>query len=172
MAEAGLSQGFKLPIMVRARTMAHAQVLQAQLKSIGVQLEFQQFDTPTRLARQKSWDFDSDLRGEGAALDPENTFRYYYSKIGFRNYSGYNNPEYDRMYERALVEQDVQKRKQLYTAMMRFLQRDVPEIFLNSAYRYIGLRENVRGFEPDLAGMQTYSDGGLDSTWIERPYER
>jgi peptide/nickel transport system substrate-binding protein len=169
MAEAGQSQGFTLPMMVRARTMPTAQVLQAQLKMIGIRLEFEQMDTPTRLARQRKWEFDSDLRGEGYPLDPENTFRYYYSKIGFRNYSGYNNPEYDQMYEKALVEQDFKKRKQLYLAMMRLLQRDVPEMFLNTSYRYVGLRESVKGFEPDVAGMNTYSDGGIDSTWIDRP---
>lgn len=168
LTEAGLSQGFTVPFMVSPKYLSTAQVMQAQLKPAGIQLEFDQVDDATRLQRESKADFSMDLAGMGYPLDPDRFFLYFYSKTGTRNFSGYNSPEFDRLYEKALVEQDFPKRKQLYTDMTRLIQRDVPEMVILSANRYFGWRDHIKGFEPNLAALTIYSGGGMETTWIEK----
>jgi peptide/nickel transport system substrate-binding protein len=169
LAEAGLARGFKLPIMVSPKYLSTAQVLQSQLKTIGIQLEFQPVDDATRLARENRAEFDSDLRGMGYMLDPDRYFTYFYSRAGRRNFTGYNNPKVDRLYEGAQVEPDFQKRRQMYAEITRTVQRDVPEILLWSGHRFIGWRDNVKGFEPNPAAVTIYDGGGLETTWMDKP---
>jgi peptide/nickel transport system substrate-binding protein len=169
LAEAGFAQGFTIPLVLSTKYLPTAQVMQAQLKPIGVQLEFEQVDDPTRLTRQTKADFTSTLTGLGYPVDPDHYAIYFYSKAGVRNRSGYGDPEFDRLYEKALVEQDFSKRKLVYTEMMRMLQRDVPEMVLWSSHRYFGWRDQVKGFDPNIAAVTLYQGGGLETTWIDRP---
>jgi peptide/nickel transport system substrate-binding protein len=169
LAEAGFPQGLTIQITVAPKYLSTAQVMQGQLKSIGVHLEFFQVDDSTRLAREYKGEFVMDLRGMGYPNDPDRFFLYFYSKAGSRNFSGYKNPEFDRLFELGEVEQNFQKRKLIYTDMMRMIQRDVPEMVLWSGYRYFGWRDHVKGFEPNFAAVTTYSGGGLETTWIDKP---
>jgi peptide/nickel transport system substrate-binding protein len=169
LTEAGFPQGFAVPVLASQKYVPTAQIIQAQLKPLGIHLEFQQVDDATRLARENKADFDTDLRGMGYPMDPDRYFIYFYSKTGTRNFTGYNNAEFDRLYERAQVEQDFQKRKQMYTEMLKMIQRDVPEILLWSGHRFIGWRDHVKGFEPNPAAVTLYHGGGLETTWIDSP---
>lgn len=169
LAEAGFPQGVKVPIIVAPKYLSNAQILQSQLKAIGVQLEFQQMDDATRLSRENKHEFDLDLRGMGYPLDPDRYFIYFYSKSGTRHFTGYTNPEFDQLYEKAQVETDFQKRKAMYTEMQRMVQRDVPEMLLWSGYRFFGWRDYVKGFAVNPAAIPIYDGGGIEATWIDKP---
>lgn len=169
LAEAGFPRGLSIPVIVVPYTSTTAQVVQAQLRSVGIQLEFEQLDVASELPRQRKGEFDLDFSGLGYPIDPDRQFTTFYSQNSARNYTGYSNPDYDRLYERALVEPDFQKRKLLYTEMMRMIQRDVPEILLWSGHRFIGWRDNIKGFDVNPAAVTMYQGGGLETTWIDRP---
>ena len=40
-------------------------------------------------------------------------------------------------------------RKQLYDQVLEAMAREVPQVYVGTAYRYIGLRKNVSGFIMD-----------------------
>jgi peptide/nickel transport system substrate-binding protein len=168
LAEAGFAQGFTIPMVLSTKYLSTGQLLQSQLRRIGIQVDFEQVDDPTRLTRQTKADFITTLTGLGYPVDPDHYAIYFYTKAGVRNRTGYSDPEYDRQYERAIVEQDFSKRKVLYTEMMRILQRDVPEIVLWSSHRYFGWRDHVKGFVPSVAAVTLYHGGGLETTWMDQ----
>jgi peptide/nickel transport system substrate-binding protein len=63
--------------------------------------------------------------------DPETFLCMFYSKNPPPpNYTRFNNPEYDYLYEAAIQESDVEKRIELYQKMDRLLVEEAPVIFL------------------------------------------
>jgi peptide/nickel transport system substrate-binding protein len=168
LAEAGLPQGISLPILVSPKYLSTAQVMQTQLKAVGINLDFQQMDDATRLARTNSADFTMDLRGVGFPLDPHQALSMFYSKLGRRNTSGYVNPEFDRRYEQAQVEQSFRKRRELYGEATKLVVKDVPAILLWSSDSFVGWRDHVQGFDLNIVRIPVYEGGGIEHTWLAK----
>lgn len=64
--------------------------------------------------------------------DPEEYYSLFYSKSTEDvNLTGYASPEFDALFESSLVEQDPEKRNDLFLAMEALLRRDAPVIYLS-----------------------------------------
>jgi peptide/nickel transport system substrate-binding protein len=105
----------------------------------------------------------------GGRPDPDQV--YYadvYSKSS-NNDSGYSNPEVDQLLERARVVIDPKERKKLYAEVVKFLQRDVPEIYLYLGPKFLGVSPRVKNFS--TAGLEerlVFIGGGLPYTYVEQ----
>lgn len=64
-----------------------------------------------------------------------------------RNYSRYNNPEYDKLADAQAVEVDVEKRKEILKQCQELLARDLPFITLYVTSQVVGVRGNLKGLE-------------------------
>jgi peptide/nickel transport system substrate-binding protein len=163
---AGFPQGLALPILVSPKYLSTAQVLQTQLKAVGIKLDFQLVDDATRVSQTDKGEFAMMLRGQGFPLDPNRDLDMFYSKA--RNPSGYSNPDFDRLYEQGRVERDFQKRKQIYREAMRLVIREVPSILIWGSDSFVGWRDRVKGFDLNIARIPIYDGGGIESTRIEK----
>ena len=169
LAEAGYSEGLKVKVAVfPGPDMDLLTVLKDQLKKVGITLEFDVMDAGAYTKVRQLKQFTLRIGGMGGRVDPD---QVYYADMHSRssnNDSGYSNPEVDRMLETAREILDFKERKRLYTNVVQFIQRDVPEIYLSMGPTLIGVRPGVKGFS--TAGLEervSYIGGGLAYTWVD-----
>ncbi len=125
LAEAGVSDlTLNLVALTDSTTQAIAQIIQANLAEAGITVEIQ----PTEDAAY--WALGDKTAGEdykslelvlmnfAGGIDPsENLVWFRPDQIGIYNWSFFDSPEFETLYQQGLVEQDEAKRKAIYNQM-------------------------------------------------------
>jgi peptide/nickel transport system substrate-binding protein len=111
-----------------------AQVLQQQLRSVGIELDVRSFEFATFYSDISKGVFQMyTLRWIGGNEDPD-IFRYAYQTASFppkgANRGHYSNPELDRLINDALSTDDEAARRRDYAEVQQILARDLPSINL------------------------------------------
>ena len=169
--EAGHTKGLQISSPVYPDDIQEATVIQADLKKIGIDIQWQMTDYAGQKAREEKLDFTMVLGGGPVTPDPH---LFYYARFhskGDLHSKGvvtYTTPQMDQLLDSQLVVTDPIKRKQIYTEVVRFIQRDVPCLFLGTNPLVFGTRAQIRGFEPTLNRRLAYVNGGIAFTWIEK----
>jgi peptide/nickel transport system substrate-binding protein len=172
LAQAGIAPGTKLTHTVGqvANLVPAAQVLQAQLTRIGLDLQLEVLDWPAYIKRQRALDFTSTNTNFFPKVDPDDAYyRYYHGKGGANELSGgYANPAADKLLEEGEATVDQVKRAEAYRRLVEIIQDDVPVVITALGDGAVGWRTAVKGFEPHIIGLLAYPGGGLQSTWLDR----
>ncbi|HLQ61466.1 MAG TPA: peptide ABC transporter substrate-binding protein, partial [Candidatus Acidoferrales bacterium] len=140
------------------------QVLIDEWHQIGVELEIKNvpssvlFGSWSQNAPRKRGNFDINMYASTPDPDPQATIagRFHSKNIprpenngaGF-NYYRYSNPEVDRLIDQAGATIDVEKRKQLYSQILRDLEDDHIGVWLYNRGSIDAFRTNVGGYKPD-----------------------
>ncbi len=140
------------------------QVLIDEWHQIGVELEIKNvpssvlFGSWSQNAPRKRGNFDVNMYASTPDPDPQATIagRFHSKNIprpenngaGF-NYYRYSNPEVDRLIDQAGATIDVEKRKQLYSQILRDLEDDHIGVWLYNRGSIDAFRTNVGGYKPD-----------------------
>lgn len=168
--EAGYKEGFKIKVPVYpGPDMELTTIVKDQLKRVGIDMELDVMDWAAHTKVRNNRQFTLYSAGMGGRPDPDQV--YYadvYSK-STNNDSGYSNPEVDQLLEKARVVIDPKERKKLYAEVVKFLQRDVPEIYLYLGPKFLGVSPRVKGFS--TAGLEerlVFMGGGLPYTYVEQ----
>jgi peptide/nickel transport system substrate-binding protein len=144
-------------------------LLKDQLKKDGIELEHDVMDWAAHTKIRRELQYTLYSAGMGLRSDPNQI--YYadmYSKSR-QNGSGYNNPEVDRLLDKANEVYDPKERKQLYTEVVKYIQRDVPEIYLYLGDKFLGVQPQVKNFSTGgLEERVQYMGGGLPYTWLDK----
>ena len=136
---------------------AVAQQLAQQLKDIGILLQVQYVDVPGFFADVlKNRRFEAAMYAWVAGIDPENS-RLWHSKYipgranGFdgQNYSGWRNPEIDKLTEQGKMTVDMEQRKQIYYRMQEVLVQEVPVIPLYYRATIDVVKNNIANYRPN-----------------------
>ncbi|GAA3290177.1 ABC transporter substrate-binding protein [Arthrobacter citreus] len=133
-------------------TLRYAQALQAAVAEGGFDLTIQPVEYSTLLDVQTRGDFDSLQLGWSGRIDPHGNMSNFLKTGGGNNYSGYSNPEVDRMLTEAAQTNDMQARARLYGEVVKQVQVDNPILYL---YRV----RSLTGYTDNVAGIATYPDG-------------
>jgi peptide/nickel transport system substrate-binding protein len=172
LAEAGLARGTKLTHTVgqTANLVPAAQVLQAQITRIGIDLQLEVMDWPAYIKRQRAMDFTSTNTNFFPKVDPDDAYyRYFHSKGGANELSGgYANPAADKLLEEGEATVDPGKRAEAYRRLVELIQDEVPVVTTGLGDAAVGWRTPVKGFEPHIIGLLAYPGGGLPSVWLDR----
>lgn len=135
LAEAGYPNGFDVVFSMQgsATYMKPAEVVQDQLRKIGINVTFDKMERAAYLEDVGGKrNFVASLRMINATVrdaDSVLTRRFHSSMLGGgNNYSGYSNPEVDKLIEEARKVSDNKKRIELYTKAYEILREDVPLI--------------------------------------------
>jgi len=151
--EAGYPNGFDLGKMVTSTIyLSSAELLQQQLKKIGIKFEIQIVDHPTMHKMIRS-DVNA-LIPYGAARFPiadEYLFQFYHSNsivgrpTGITNFSHYGEviPGVDDLIDAASVEPDSEKQKQLWIRAQQKIMQDLPSYSLRVTYVLFARRNNI-----------------------------
>jgi peptide/nickel transport system substrate-binding protein len=172
LAEAGIAKGMKLTHTVGsvANLVPAAQVFQAQLTRIGIDLQLEVLDWPAYIKRQRALDFTSTNTNFFPKVDPDDAYyRYFHSKGGANELSGgYANPAADKLLEEGEATVDPGKRAEAYRRFVELLEDEVPVVTTGLGDAAAGWRTGVKGFEPHIIGLLAYPGGGLPNVWLDR----
>ena len=131
------------------------EVLQQQLKEVGIQMEIRTFEWGTFYSDIKSGNFQLySLRWVGIQ-DPDIYYDLFHSTsvppLG-ANRGHYSNPEIDQLVEEGRVTLDTEKRKNIYQKIQKIISEDLPYINLWTFSNVTVLKKGLLGFIPDPSG--------------------
>ena len=159
MKEAGYPDGFDLGDMVTSPIYLNsAELLQSQLKKIGIQFTIKMVDHPTmhKMIRKDV----NPVIPYGCARFPvadEMLTQFYHSKsivgtpTGITNFSHYGQviPGVDDLLDKARVEPNLEKQISMWQEAQKKILRDVPAYPLRVSYVLLARKKNVDlGYEP------------------------
>jgi len=147
----GRDKPLAIPLSARNRSVDRdpALVLLSQLKEIYIDAELQLVETPQWYPKIMRKDYAVGLStSENSLDDPDQTFYEKYACGASHNYSGYCNPELDKLIDAQSMEADPERRKQLVWGIERKLAKDgtAPVIFYGRFATF--WRPQVRGLTP------------------------
>lgn len=155
MAEAGYPKGFDVVFSMQgsATYMKPAEVMQDQLRKIGIRVTFDKMERATYLDQVAGKrQFAASLRMINAVVrdaDYVLTRRVHSSMIGGgNNYAGYSNPEVDALIDKARVTVDPKERLALYTQVYTILKEDVPLIPIYTDRQQMFFSSKLKGVYP------------------------
>lgn len=127
-----------------------AQIIQSNLKELGIELIIEPVEWATYLERSAMGEHELLLGGWFPGTNDSDIVLYplYHSnaKGSAGNRSFYSNPEYDKLVEMGRQETDVEKRAELYREAQAILEEDLPIIPLLRKNEVIGMRKDISGF--------------------------
>ncbi len=164
--EAGFDKGFKVPCLVLAgnvNEISIATALQQMWASVGVTFDIEQVDNATRTARYRDGDFSMRL-GDWTddIADPNEIASYfgYFPNIESQH-SGWNNAEFNKLFEASQLELDAKKRADQY-ARMQEIYRGGPTLALYESPYPVVLKKGVTGFLQIPLGNNIFSGASIE----------
>jgi len=175
LSEAGYPDGFEFELDVVDAHRARAEIYQAMLSAVGINAKIRTW--PTASSMREAWmqaknrpveeQRDAMLTDWGnASLDPFDImipkFHSDASGLGRGNYSGYSNPEVDRLLESTLTSSSDEERKAAFLKAQEIIHADVPMVFEFVAHEIYGVRTRVKNFQPSPDGRLHLTDVDLE----------
>ena len=167
LAEAGYPQGFATRIVTSPTYeggVAVAQVIQEQLRAIGIAATLDTIEWGTYINRWVARDFDTMIELRGGDPDPDRfLYRTFHSTGGVNNFL-FRDRDIDLLLERGRVNVDAERRKVVYAELEKALIEAAPAIFLYTPMETQVLQGYVRGFKIIGNGALYY----LEEASVER----
>ncbi len=171
MQKLGYGPDKRLKLKVGARGISlykdPAVILLGQLKEIYVDAELDIIETSQWFARVARKDYTVGLNTTGNGVDdPDQNFFENFSCKSERNYTGYCNPEIDKLFEVQSAEPDIDKRRKLVWEIDRKLLEDGarPVVMWNRAA--ICMQPYVKGYVPQVNSV--YNGFRFEDVWLDR----
>lgn len=157
MAEAGKADGFSATVIVATgeppTAASEAQVLQAQLKEIGINLDIKMMELNVYVDTWLKGDFDMAVALNGGRSDPYTMYNRYWTKAGnLQKVANYIDDTLDSLMQQGRVETDLAKRKVIFAEFEKHLTEMAPWIWLYTGYTYTGQQKTVDGFVSSPTG--------------------
>jgi peptide/nickel transport system substrate-binding protein len=170
MEKLGYGPGKRLPITVSTRNLAPyrdpAVIMIDQLKEVYIDGELNPIDTTQWYPMLMRKDYKVALNvTETEVDDPDPVLHENYVCGAQRNYTGYCNPEVDKLVERQSTESDIEKRKRLVWEIERKLAED-------DARPILFYLQNANCWRPQLKGLMTmansiYNSWRFEDLWLD-----
>ena len=165
LAQAGVPNGFEatvLTIPAIPSMFANAQVIQANLKRIGVNLRVESVDYNAWIQRWQKKDFEATLNTSSGYADPDTAFyRAFHSKA--QNWNNIANPELDRLLDEGRAVVEIEKRKPVYDKVQLQLLEKPGHLFLFSAEMIDVAQKSVQG----LSQHPTTTLWSYQNVWLD-----
>lgn len=148
LARAGYPAGFEatcLTIRGYPGLFASAQVIQANLKRIGISLKVESVEYPQWVQRWQRRDFEATLNTTPGFADPDTAFYRAFHSRG-QNWNNIANPELDRLLDDGRAVFEVEKRKAVYDKVQQTLLERPGHLFLYAPETVDVAHKIVQGF--------------------------
>ena len=164
----GLLEKDGQPFMFTLLTMAtdtwskSAQVVQAQLKQLGITMEIQTFEFATLLEKMKAGEHQAGFMGY-TYTSPDILYVWFHSSnIGSGlTLSHHKDDELDKMIEESRSESDEDKRLQLYQDIQKYIVDKALWVPLWINYNYIGLQKRIANARVHPEGFVALFDASI-----------
>ena len=166
LAEAGYPDGFEttlwalpIPRPYIPNGQALAEILQTQLREIGIEATIVTYDWNTYIEKTQNGEHDMAMLGWSASADPDNFFYYLLSKTTAQkpdalNIAFYRSDEMQDVLDRARASTDHNERIELYKQAQAIFHRDVPWVPLAHAQRLLVINRNVKNLKLSPSGWK------------------
>lgn len=162
--EAGYANGFATTIVTddRKERINLAEVLQSQLKGIGIDLKINTMEYGAYIDAISNGTQEMYIGGWGNATGDAdyNQFNVFHSsaKGPVGNFSFYSNPEVDKLIEEGRREKDQEKRKEIYAKAQEIELDEAPLIPIRTISHLAVTEKNVEGLWMNPVGYFFYND--------------
>ena len=165
LAEGGMPSGFSFTIKGwnQPSQIQELQIVQAQLKELGVDMKIELLEFGKLLADLNSHNFAALRIGWSGRPDPDGNAHVFLHSKGGLNRVRYSNPKMDELLDAARAEADEAKRKALYVQVTRLAADDAPYIWLHHDAEVKVWASPVKGFEHISDGMIR-----MKGVWLEK----
>jgi peptide/nickel transport system substrate-binding protein len=166
LANAGYPNGFKVKLSFTSREPDKTiiQLIQSQLKKVGIEGEIETYD---RLAFNNKWNKREGEIGLNflpvPKPDPYMQFQIFFATKGNNNFTGYSSQTFDDTLEKSKRTYNIEKRKALYKELQNILAEDSPEVFLFHLPLFEAHSKKLQGFSTDPEGGWI-----LKETWMQK----
>ncbi len=156
MAESGVS-GFTAKVIAATGeppvAASEAQVLQAQLAEIGVNLEIEMMELNVYVDTWLAGNFDMAVAQNGGRPDPFPMYNRYFTKEGnLLKVSNFVDDTLDSLMKAGQAETDPAKRVEIFHQFENHLVEQAPWLWLSTSYGYTAQLKTVTGFESSPTG--------------------
>jgi peptide/nickel transport system substrate-binding protein len=164
--EAGVGDGFKTEFLVAQAYQPSVQIAegaQSELADVGIQATIRPLEWSTWLDEEGHGNYDMYVCGWIGLVDPDDFF-YAQQKTGqIFNFTGYSNPDLDKLLDQGRQELDPNKRKAIYDQVQKILIDDLP-------YIYLMTQGSVNAWQPYVKGYDVRPDSAISfkSTWLDK----
>ncbi|MBI2493375.1 MAG: ABC transporter substrate-binding protein [Candidatus Rokubacteria bacterium] len=165
LAEGGMPNGFAFTVKGwnQPTQVQELQIIQAQLKDIGVDMKIELLEFGKLLADLNGHNFAALRIGWSGRPDPDGNAHVFLHSKGGLNRVRYNNPKMDELLDQARAESDQGKRTGLYARVTRLAAEDAPYVWLHHDAEVKVWANAVKGFEHVSDGMIR-----LKGVWLEK----
>jgi len=169
LVEAGFPNGFEFTHVSSDHSpdyMAGSQMMQSNLKDVGIKMNILQLEWGVHLNRWYASDFQSCQMGGEWFPSPDAYIRpYLHSRAVSTNYSHYSNPEVDNLLDESRVTVDVKKRIEIWKRLQYIIADDVPIL-----YPEVGPPrfEVIQNYVKDYHFMSDVSRSYLRQAWMDK----
>jgi peptide/nickel transport system substrate-binding protein len=164
---AGLAFEALVPTYLQGAYTAMAEVIQANLKEVGINMTIVSVDTPTLLTRQASGNFQAQIAAGGGYGAPNALFNSIYHSNAPQNYCGFNSPDIEKlMDQQAVLVKDPNMRKQLLLDIQRRIINEFVYMNLHDYQQPTMAQTEIHDFYPPTG---TNSDNLFWTTmWVSK----
>ncbi|WDV96866.1 glutathione ABC transporter substrate-binding protein [Brevibacillus parabrevis] len=162
--EAGYANGFKTTLWTgdRKERINAAEVIQSQLKGIGVEVEVKVLEYGAYLDAEDNGETDMFISGWGNATGDGdyNQYNLFHSSSFGKggNTTFYVNKEVDKLIEEARREPDSAKRKQLYAQALEIESKEAPMVPIRNLEHVAAVSKKIKGFWISPSGYMMIND--------------
>lgn len=147
--EAGMADGFAFTLDIGAtpQTARMAELIQASVSEIGIQMEIQPQESAAFTERLRSKEFQAALGSWTPRPDVDGTVYQHFHTDGLANWVSYSNPEVDALLDQTRTAPLGEERNELFRQAERIIANDVPWAFIVFEELARAARSAVSGYE-------------------------
>jgi peptide/nickel transport system substrate-binding protein len=162
LAEGGHPSGFSFTLTTNniPINIQEAEVIQAQLREVGITVKVNLVDSATLLSNGNSKNFDMISYQWSGRPDPDgNVYQFYRTTPGTSlNWSGISNAQLDGLLDKTREVSNQAERRKLYGEITKILQDELPMVFIVHPIEPKAFSPKVQGYEPIPDGMMRFKD--------------
>jgi peptide/nickel transport system substrate-binding protein len=171
MTKLGYGPDKKLEVKVSTRNVATfrdpAVILIDQLKEINVEGVLETIESANWHSKVTRKDYTVALNATGSGVDdPDQQFYENYACGSARNYSGYCNPELDKMFDEQSAMSDQDKRKKLVWEIDKKLQEDAARPIIFHELAATCMQPKVKGLTVMVNSI--YNSWRMEDVWLDQ----
>lgn len=173
LAEAGYPQGFETSMVVFQGMGIYtttAQVIQANLKEVGIDLKLELAEWATLLDRKNRGDYQSVLYGTSLKIPDPDTYLYYYGAEStfWAKPVGFRDPELETILAQGRARVATEERRPFYLQAEQRIVETSPWVFINWREQAQGYSSRVQGYAQRNGSISESSPGlSLPTMWLK-----
>ena len=155
----GHSGPITLVVIQRDPDTQIAQILQAMMKQVGIDLRIQVLERLAWVERVLKYDYELGvLRAAPPDPDPDMTYSQFYGRSANNDYSGIKNPEIWDMVDQARALSDAEERRKIYVAIQKKILDNYWQTYLFWRPQKEVARKELQDFERNFNGSWYYNN--------------